>query len=86
MQASVGATICASDRRALQASSSGRKREEAVDDAVGAIEHWLPGFDVMVVGPGLGRDELVHDTVVKVHFSMHSIFLNVCCIIGPLYH
>lgn len=50
----------------MQASTSGKKREEAVDRAVGAIEHWLERFDVVVVGPGLGRDELVHDTVVKV--------------------
>ncbi len=50
----------------MQASTSGDKREEAVDRAVGAIEHWLERFDVVVVGPGLGRDVLVHDTVVKV--------------------
>lgn len=53
-------------RIAMQASTSGKNREEAVDRAVGAIEHWLERFDVVVVGPGLGRDELVHDTVVKV--------------------
>lgn len=33
---------------------------------MGAIEHWLPRFDVMVIGPGLGRDAWVHATVVKV--------------------
>ena len=31
-------------------------------------EHWLPRFDVMVIGPGLGRDAWVHDTVVNVSF------------------
>lgn len=30
------------------------------------INHWLPRFDVVVIGPGLGRDPWVHDTVVKV--------------------
>ncbi|BDA48641.1 ATP-dependent (S)-NAD(P)H-hydrate dehydratase [Coccomyxa sp. Obi] len=55
-----------------EASTSGKKREEAVDGAVGAIEHWLERFDVVVVGPGLGRDELVHDTVVKVFRLMRE--------------
>ena len=30
------------------------------------IEHWANRFDVMVIGPGLGRDELVHNTVKEV--------------------
>ena len=28
--------------------------------------HWMDRFDVIVVGPGLGRDELVHATVKEV--------------------
>ena len=36
-----------------------------VDRAVAAIDRWLDRFDVMIVGPGLGRDELVHETVVQ---------------------
>lgn len=47
-------------------SSSGQKQEEAVEESVGAIGHWLERFDVLVVGPGLGRDELVNATVTKV--------------------
>ncbi len=46
-----------------------------MDEAVGAIEHWLERFDVVVVGPGLGRDELVHDTVVKVLFNSQPMTL-----------
>jgi NAD(P)H-hydrate repair Nnr-like enzyme with NAD(P)H-hydrate dehydratase domain len=37
-----------------------------VQRAVGSIGHWLERFDVVVVGPGLGRDCVVHDIVVKV--------------------
>ncbi len=43
-----------------------RGKDEMVDQAVAAIEHWLDRFDVVVVGPGLGRDELVHQTVIEV--------------------
>jgi ATP-dependent NAD(P)H-hydrate dehydratase len=42
-----------------------RQRKE-VSKAVGAIQHWLPRFDVMVIGPGLGRDPWVHATVTEV--------------------
>ena len=35
-------------------------------EAVQAIGHWMDRFDAIVVGPGLGRDSLVHDTVKQV--------------------
>ena len=38
----------------------------AVKEAVGAMNHWMPRFNCVVIGPGLGRDELVHDTVKQV--------------------
>ena len=37
-----------------------------MEEAVGQITHWADRFDCMVIGPGLGRDELVHDTVKEV--------------------
>ena len=37
-----------------------------MDRALGAIQHWLPRFSVMIIGPGLGRDEMVHETVKQV--------------------
>ena len=37
----------------------------AAAGAFQAINHWLPRFDVLVIGPGLGRDPWVHDTVVQ---------------------
>ena len=39
---------------------------EAVRTAVRATSHWMERFDVVVIGPGLGRDELVHETVIQV--------------------
>jgi NAD(P)H-hydrate repair Nnr-like enzyme with NAD(P)H-hydrate dehydratase domain len=53
-----------------------QRQEEEVSKAVGAIEHWLPRFDVMVIGPGLGRDAWVHATVTQVCellTSMHTL-------------
>lgn len=41
-------------------------QKEAVERAVSATNHWMERFDVVVIGPGLGRDELVHDTVIQV--------------------
>lgn len=35
-------------------------------EAVDQIRHWADRFDVMVIGPGLGRDELVHTAVKEV--------------------
>ena len=40
---------------------------EAVQRAVEATNHWMERFDVVVIGPGLGRDKLVHETVIQVH-------------------
>ena len=40
---------------------------EAVQRAVEAMNHWMERFDVVVIGPGLGRDKLVHETVIQVH-------------------
>jgi NAD(P)H-hydrate repair Nnr-like enzyme with NAD(P)H-hydrate dehydratase domain len=41
-------------------------QEDFVQGAVDDIADWLERFDVIVVGPGLGRDSVVHDTVIKV--------------------
>jgi ATP-dependent NAD(P)H-hydrate dehydratase len=43
-----------------------QRQEKEVSKAVGAIQHWLPRFDVMVIGPGLGRDPWVHAAVTEV--------------------
>ena len=48
-------------------------------EAVEQITHWADRFDCMVIGPGLGRDELVHDTVKQVgclFFGLSSIGRN----------
>lgn len=45
---------------------SEQDRARLVDRAVGAISEWLDRFDVVVVGPGLGRDDLVLETAAKV--------------------
>lgn len=54
------------------APSQSQRQKKEVSKAVGAIEHWLPRFDVMVIGPGLGRDAWVHATVTEVWFLMHE--------------
>ena len=40
--------------------------QEKVKEAVELTSHWMDRFDVIVVGPGLGRDELVHASVKEV--------------------
>ena len=42
----------------------------AVKEAVDAMNHWMPRFNCVVIGPGLGRDELVHDTVKQVRLPL----------------
>ena len=42
------------------------RKKKILDRGFGAIQHWLPRFNVMIIGPGLGRDEMVHDTIKKV--------------------
>jgi hypothetical protein len=49
-------------------------KADAVKKAVKAIGHWLERFDAVIIGPGLGRDELVHDTVVEVLRSFPPFF------------
>lgn len=49
-----------------------QRQEKEVSKAVGAIEHWLPRFDVMVIGPGLGRDAWVHATVTEVRCRSYA--------------
>ena len=53
--------------RALSGSQlSGAAAAEARQRAVAAIKPWLDRFDAVVVGPGLGRDPLILDTVAEV--------------------
>ena len=42
------------------------KRQSILDKALAAMNHWMPRFSVIIIGPGLGRDELVHETVKQV--------------------
>lgn len=42
------------------------KRKKILDKAFGAMEHWLERFDTVIIGPGLGRDEMVHEVVIQV--------------------
>ena len=44
-----------------------RSQQRAVD----AIDKWLDKFDVVVVGPGLGRDDLILSTVAEVRGRAH---------------
>lgn len=51
---------------AMQLQKSEHAQKEAVERAVTATNHWMERFTVVVIGPGLGRDELVHNTVIQV--------------------
>ena len=55
----------------LQLQKSERAQKEAVDRAISATNHWMGRFTVVVIGPGLGRDELVHKTVIEVRYLGH---------------
>ena len=39
------------------------KRQAILEKALQAMYHWIPRFSVIIIGPGLGRDDMVHDTV-----------------------
>lgn len=42
------------------------KKKKIYDKALGSIKHWLERFDTIIIGPGLGRDEMVHYVVIEV--------------------
>jgi hypothetical protein len=42
------------------------EKRAARQRAVAAIDQWLDKFDVVVVGPGLGRDDLILSTIAEV--------------------
>ena len=50
----------------MQIQGKEEAHSEAVQRAVEATNHWMERFDVVVIGPGLGRDKLVHETVIQV--------------------
>ncbi|DBB02509.1 hypothetical protein WJX82_002911 [Trebouxia sp. C0006] len=41
------------------------KKQKIFDKSLGAIKHWLERFDTIIIGPGLGRDEMVHHVVIE---------------------
>ena len=64
---------------------SGDKKQKIYDKALGAIKHWLERFDTIIIGPGLGRDEMVHYVVKEVSAP---VFLSsqsgqTCCPVQP---
>ena len=50
------------------------KKQKIFDKSLGAIKHWLERFDTIIIGPGLGRDEMVHHVVIKVSLQSNCIF------------
>lgn len=54
------------------------KKQKILDTSLGAIKHWLERFDTIIIGPGLGRDEMVHHVVIEVRVCALSpcIMLN----------
>ncbi len=49
------------------------KKQKIYDKSLGAIKHWLERFDTIIIGPGLGRDEMVHHVVIEVSPQSHSL-------------
>ncbi|KAK9815408.1 hypothetical protein WJX72_003195 [[Myrmecia] bisecta] len=48
-------------------------QDQIVTDAFQAIDRWLERFDAVIIGPGLGRDELVHATVKEVIKALRKL-------------
>lgn len=42
------------------------KKQKILDKSVEAVTHWLERFDSIIIGPGLGKDEMVHAVVKRV--------------------
>ena len=65
------------------------KKQKIFDKSLGAIKHWLERFDTIIIGPGLGRDEMVHHVVIEVSpqsfkFTFSAgFFLLVCLLLQP---
>ena len=59
-------TLESSGSLAVHAQLPADRRKAILDKALGAMYHWVPRFSVIIIGPGLGRDELVHETVMQV--------------------
>lgn len=58
---------------------AGEIDEDAVESAYQAIAQWISRMDVVVIGPGLGRDPCVHATVVRVMEALR--IANKCVVI-----
>ena len=41
------------------------KKQKIFDKSLDSIKHWLERFDTIIIGPGLGRDEMVHHVVIE---------------------
>ena len=54
-------------RRAQRVSFDGMVQERTEQ-----IQAWLKRFDVVIIGPGLGRDEMTMKTVINVHQPLLS--------------
>ena len=55
------------------------KKQKIYDKALGAIKHWLERFDTIIIGPGLGRDEMVHYVVKEVSSYLHQPVNSFLC-------
>ena len=52
------------------------KKQKIFDKSLESIKHWLERFDTIIIGPGLGRDEMVHHVVIEARpLSLHWLHL-----------
>jgi len=56
------------------------KKHKIYDKSLGAIKHWLERFDTIIIGPGLGRDEMVHHVVIEV--SPRAVLVSLLADVG----
>ena len=55
------------------------KKQKILDKSLGAVMHWLERFDTVIIGPGLGRDEMVHHVVIEVQLLL--VLERNCCLL-----
>ena len=54
------------DGGGLESPTHADARRKRINEAASAVMEWLPRLDALVIGPGLGRDETIVETVMRV--------------------
>ena len=57
------------------------KKKKTLEKALGDMDHWMERFDVVIIGPGLGRDPLVHHVVKEVSCGCTWLGIALPCLV-----